>query len=542
MKALQGAPRLFRLSLRLDRIKIPLWIILTVGIIALTIPQLMHAYSSEALRYLYATATAPSVVTRLLGGAITGPSMGEITVIETFLLAALMMALVNIFLVTRHTRKNEETGRSELVGSMLVGRQAMLTSALVLALLVNIVCSALIFGVYMMNDLPTAGAALYSVSLGLIGMTFAAVAGVTSQLFENTRGANGAASLVFGISFLLRGLGDAFGKLNENGVSVTTSFLSYFSPLGWSTNSKPFADNNWWLLLPFVICISALIGAAYYLLDRRDIGSAILKPKPGRLHAQPYLLSSLGVIWRTSRTAFIAWGISLVLLGASLGAIADEFKDLIAGNEEMQKMLATLGGGKDPADLMYAAIFTMTGIALSGFVLQIMTKMSSEESSGRLELTLSTKTSRLHWALMYILFALGGACIILVLTGIAAGISDGLISGDVAGKVSRLGRTILVYVPAIAIMVGVGMTLFGRLPRLFVALSWGVLGSCLLIFQLGVILKLPQWVIDISPFTHTPRVPSAAIEAAPLLYQSLVAFALIILGLWLFRNRDVITD
>lgn len=542
MNALKGSRRLFRLSLRLDRIKLPLWILLTVGLIALTIPQLLQAYGTEAQRIQYALATAPSVVTRLLGGAITGPSIGEITVIETFLLAVLMITLINIFLVTRHTRKNEETGRGELIGSMLVGRQAMLTSALTLALLVNVACSAFIYGVYVINDLGGSGALLYSISIGLIGMTFACVAALTSQLFENTRAANGAAALVFGAAFLLRGLGDAFGKVNEGGMSVTTSFLSYLSPLGWSTNAKPFAENNWWMLLPFVLCIFVLLTTAYYLLAKRDIGSSVIKPKPGKLHAPRWLLSTFGMVWRTSRTVFIAWGISLVLLGASLGAIADEFKDLIAGNEEMQKMLAAFGGGKDPTDLMYAAIFTIAGIALAGFALQVMTKMASEESSGRLELTLSTKAGRVRWALTYILFALGGTFVILLVTGITAGISDGLISGGVVEKVSRLATSILVYVPAVAIMIGVGIILFGKLPRYFVALSWGVLGVCLLVFQLGALLDLPQWVINISPFTHTPSVPSSAITPTPLLWQSLVAVVLIATGLYLFRNRDIITE
>lgn len=542
MNALKGSTRLFRLSLRLDRIKLPLWIVLTVGIIALTIPQLVQAYGTEELRVQYALATAPSVVTRLIGGAITGPSIGEITIIETFMMAALMIALINIFLVTRHTRKNEETGRSELVGSMLVGRQSMLASALFLALLVNIICSVLIYGVYVMNDLAGTGALIYSVSIGFIGMTFAAVAGLTSQLFENTRTANGVAALIFGASFFVRGLGDAFGKVNPDGISVTTSFVSYLSPLGWATNAKPFADNNWWMMALFLLCIILLIVSSFYLLNKRDIGSSILKPKLGRLHAPRWLLTNFGMIWRTSRTVFIAWGISLVLLGASLGAIADEFKDLIAGNEEMQQLLASFGGGKDPADLMYAAIFTITGIALSGFALQVMTKMASEESSGRLELVLSTKVGRIRWALTYVLFAFIGAFVILLLTGITAGISDGLISGGVTEKVSRLGRLILVYAPSVGIMIGVGMILFGRLPRYFISLAWGTLGACLLIFQLGALLNLPQWVMNISPFTHTPSVPSVAVQAAPLIYQSLTAVLFVVIGLWLFRQRDIITD
>lgn len=542
MKALKGTTRLLRLSLRIDRIKIPLWILLTVSIIAVSLPQLLDAYSSKAQQYQYAAATAPSAVTRLLSGAITGPSIGEITVIETFFLVALMLSLMNIFMITRHNRKNEETGRSELIGSMNVGRQAMLTSSLFLALIVNASCSVLIYLVFLGFDYPANGAAIFSVGFGLIGMTFACVSAVTSQLFENTRAASGAASLVFGIAFLLRGLGDAFGKVNADGMSVTTNLLSYASPLGWATNAKPFAANNWWMFIPFIFAIGGLITAAYILLDRRDIGSSIFTPKLGRSHAAPWVMSRFGLVWRTSRTVFISWAISFVLFGATMGAIAEEFKDLISGNEEMKKLLETLGGGNNPVDLMYSAIFTIAAIAIAGFAFQVLTRMNSEETSGRLELMLSTKVDRVRWALGYILYALGGAVIILFLTGLVAGAVDGIINTGFIDKSLRLGGSILVYVPAVAIMIGAGVLLFGRVPKYFVMMVWGILGATLLMFQLGTLLHLPQWLLDISPYTHTPGVPSAQVQFAPLLYQSLVALVLLAVGLWSFANRDITTE
>jgi ABC-2 type transport system permease protein len=541
MNAFTGTLQLVRLALRLDRFKLPLWILLTVGLIALTLPQLTQAYGSEAQRLQYAAVTAPSVVTRLLGGALTGPSMGEISVVETFLLAALMIALLNIFLVTRHTRKNEETGRGELIGSMAVGRQAMLTSALILALAVNIICGVLITWCLLNNGLPFEGSMAYAAGLSLLGLVFAGVAAAMAQMFETTRAANSAASLVFGLAFAIRGVGDALGTLQPGGFGVTTAALSYFSPLGWVTNIKPFSASGeqWGLLALLAGTAIALIFVAYVLLARRDFGGSLVSARPGRMYAKPTLLRPFGLVWRLNRTSLIAWLLALGAMGATTGAVAKEFESLIAGNEEMQKLLAQVGGGKEPSDIMFGAMFAIIGIALSAYCLQVLIRMHSEENSGRLGLYLSTAYSRIRWAGIYVMYTVATAVIILFVSGLATGITYGLINGSLASSLFRLGGSIMVYMPAVTIIVGLAVVLFGALPRFFVPAAWAALAACLLVYQLGAILDLPQWVMNISPFTHTPAVPATDIKLLPLAIQSAVAAGLLGLGLTLFRRRDL---
>ena len=54
--------------------------------------------------------------------------------------------------------------------------------------------------------------------------------------------------------------------------------------------------------------------------------------------------------------------------------------------------------------------------------------------------------------------------------------------------------------------------------------------------ELGEILKLPQWLLDVSPFTHVPAEPFAA---APLLWLGAAALVLGTLGFAAFRRRDL---
>jgi ABC-2 type transport system permease protein len=45
--------------------------------------------------------------------------------------------------------------------------------------------------------------------------------------------------------------------------------------------------------------------------------------------------------------------------------------------------------------------------------------------------------------------------------------------------------------------------------------------------------------MDLSPFTHTPRLPGAELTATPLVWLTALAAALIATGLAGFRRRDV---
>jgi ABC-2 type transport system permease protein len=66
-----------------------------------------------------------------------------------------------------------------------------------------------------------------------------------------------------------------------------------------------------------------------------------------------------------------------------------------------------------------------------------------------------------------------------------------------------------------------------------------VLAGFVLLGQLAEVLTLPHAVLDLSPFSHVPRVPGGTLHAAPLIWMSLGAFALIAAGLVALRRRDL---
>jgi ABC-2 type transport system permease protein len=66
-----------------------------------------------------------------------------------------------------------------------------------------------------------------------------------------------------------------------------------------------------------------------------------------------------------------------------------------------------------------------------------------------------------------------------------------------------------------------------------------VLVACFVIGFLGEVLKLPHWIIELSPFQHTPHLPAAGLTLTPLITMLAIAAALTTTGLIAFRRRDI---
>jgi ABC-2 type transport system permease protein len=82
------------------------------------------------------------------------------------------------------------------------------------------------------------------------------------------------------------------------------------------------------------------------------------------------------------------------------------------------------------------------------------------------------------------------------------------------------------------------IALFGLLPRLTTA-AWLFVVVVLLLSQLGTVLQLDQWVMDVSPFAHLPKLPGGQAPATPLIWLAGIAAVLTTAGLVGFRRRDV---
>jgi ABC-2 type transport system permease protein len=98
----------------------------------------------------------------------------------------------------------------------------------------------------------------------------------------------------------------------------------------------------------------------------------------------------------------------------------------------------------------------------------------------------------------------------------------------------------LSYLPGVLVVAAGAVAIIGLRP-LWSLLAWG--GVAFIFFQvmLGETLRLPDWIDSLSPFWHLPELPVQAFDPTPAVAELVLAAALVALGVWGFRRRDVAT-
>jgi ABC-2 type transport system permease protein len=525
-----GAGALVRLALRRDRVLLPIWLSVFVLMAWSSAVATIDLYPTTASRLSASGGINNTPALVALYGRIYDPSsIGEISLIKMTGMGAAMVALLAIVLVVRHTRADEEAGRLELVGAGVVGRRAPLAAALLLAGLANVVLGLLTALSLMAAGLDGSGSAAFGLAWMSTGLVFAGVAAVAAQLTTGGRASIGIASAALGAFYLLRAVGDTASAGGP-------TWLTWLSPIGWGQQVRPYAENRWWVLLLMLLFAAVASGAAFVLAARRDLGAGLLADRPGPAHGSARLGSAAGLAWRLQRGTLLGWTVAFAVLGAVLGGIVTSL-DSFLDTPQAADFIRKLGGASGLRDAFLAADLGFTSVAAAAYGIQATNRLRQEEDAGRAENVLAGAVGRLRWVAGHTMVALLGSAWLVLVAGTAAGIA---FSGSI-GDWSQFGRVLgaaLVQIPAAWVLTGLVVAGFGLLPR-FTALGWSALVAFLLVGEFGPLLDLPRAVLDLSPFSHTPRLPGAAFTATPLVGLVLVAAALLAAGLAAVRRRDL---
>jgi ABC-2 type transport system permease protein len=529
---LAGTGALARLAFRRDRIFLPAWVYVITAAIASNSYSLNKLYPTAAARADLAVSGGRNPALVFLYGRLWGDSLGAVSAWRYGVWAAIFAALMSVFLVVRHTRADEEAGRLELVGSAAVGRLAALTAGLLVALAANAALAVLLVVVLIVLGLPVAGSVAFALVITTCGLAFAAIAALAAQLAAGARPARGIAIGVLGAAYLLRAVGDASGA---GGVS----WLTWLSPLGWTEMLRPYTEDRWWVLALPLALTAAATAAAYVLAVLRDHGAGLLPDRPGRATASAWLRSPFGLAWRLQRGTLYGWAAGFAFTFAASGAAAKGIGSLLGGSAQLRNAFTRLGGQAGITDAYLAAIMSLGGLAAAAYATSAVLRLRTEETGGQAETLLATATSRTRWGLSHIAVAVVGTAVLLAVAGVAAGLGYGLRTGSAGPEVARLLGAAMAQLPASLAVAAAAVLLFGLLPRASVAGAWTVVGVLVLIALFGQVLQLSQPILDVSPFTHVPKLPGAAVTAGPLLWLSLAVLALVATGLAALRRRDI---
>ena len=530
MSSLAGTAALVRLALRRDRIVLVVFVVVLVVMVAASASATVKLYPSGVSRVEAAGAVNSSTATLAMYGPIhDATSIGALSTFKVGIMGAVAVAVLALFLVVRHTRTEEETGRLELLGATVVGRRAPLTAALLVAGGASVVAGVGTALGLVAVGMPVAGSLLMGVGVACLGVVFAAVAGVTAQLSKSARSAAGLAGAALGVGYLVRAIGDASAG---NGLG----WVSWLSPVGWWQQTRPYAGDRWWvlaLLLGVTIAVSVL---AYVLAARRDFAAGLLPDRPGPATAAASLRSPLALAWRLHRGAFFAWAAVFVAVGLVVGGLAANVGSFLT-SPQAKDLITKLGGEQGIRDAFLAVELGMAGVMASVYGLQAAMRLRSEESALRAEPVLATAVGRVKWAWSHLTIALVGSATLLVVVGASAGLVGAMQMGD-SGQFGRIVVAALVQIPAVWLIVGIVVAAFGLVPRLIV-LGWVALAGFVLLGEFGALFNLSRVIIDISPFAHVPRMPGGDFAVAPMLWLTAIAAGLIFMGLAGFRRRDV---
>ncbi len=525
-----GTGHLVRLILRRDRVVLPLWIVLLCVIPVSYVDSFNSLYPTAESRRQYADNAG--FVT--LYGQLSGTSLGEFITWRVGFVPV-MVGLISLLMVIRHTRVEEETGRAELVRSSVVGRHAGLAAALVTTFGANLLLGVLLALGMASQDLPVAGSVAIGLEFAVSGWIFAAVGAVAAQLGPSAGTARGIAVAVLGVAYVFRAAGDTS---DHSGGPLW--WLSWLSPIGWSQRIRPYGGDHWWLVLLCVAFTAALVAAAVALSVRRDVGSGLLPPRPGPAEGTPGLSTPLALAWRLQRALLAGWVAGFALLGVLFGGVAEGVGEMLRDDPDVQEVFARMGGSGGVIDSYFAGVMTIVGLVAAAYAVQATLRLRAEETSGRAEPVLATATSRLEWAASHLVFGLLGPAVTLVTAGLAAGLTYGAAVGDVGREVPRLLGASLVQLPAVWVLAAIAIAFFGLLPRLSAA-AWGPPLICLAIGLIGAGVQLDQWVLDISPFNHLPRLPGEFVSASSLIVLLVIAAGIALAGLAGLRRRDLPT-
>jgi ABC-2 type transport system permease protein len=517
-----GVSSLLQLALRRDRVRLSVWIAVLTLMMVYAPNAVKLAYPEQAQR-LARVNLLKTPAGMMLGGPMFGGNetdLGAMMANELMLTLIIAASILAIGTVIRHTRAEEEIGIAELVLSSVVGRYARTFAALIVVGGVNAVLA-----VTMTLAMASTGFAIVdtaAMSLGITGvaMVFGAVAAVTAQLWRQSRTATGAAMAALAVAALVRGIGDVI----DNSGSV----VSWLSPIAWAQQMRAFVDLRWWPFAMLVALTIALMALAAWLESRRQYDAGVIPSTGEKPNARP-IAGVFGLHLTLQRGQTIGWTVGLFLSGLAFGSMTKSLLDAAKDNPLLARMLAAQGN-----DGVYTTMTQFLAAAASAYVVGAVLRLSNDEQSGLAEAVLAGAVSRWRWLLTAVASAVVGSVVLLFFAGLGNGLGAGLTLGEPA-TIAKLTLAGLAYVPAMAVIaaaaalaVAVRHAWIGWLAVTFVVTS----------LYLGALLRLPRWLIDLSPVGRT-TVPTD-VPVVALTVMVVVAAALTFLAGWIYRSRDAI--
>jgi len=507
-----------------------IWLVILAGISLAVAGVFQDLYGTAVERIVMAETMSNPAMIAMIGPVygLDNYTNGVMYAQMMLLFSILAVAAMNIFLVVRHTRKDEESGRIELIRSLPVGRLSYLGGTVIVCLIVNVLLALITgFGLYSLNleSMDFAGSLAYGVALGVSGIFFGAIAALFVQASSTSRGAISYSFIFLGAAYIIRAIGD-----------VSAPALSYISPLGIVLKTETYASNYIWPIIVLITLSAIVFIFAFYLNSIRDLGAGLIAAKPGKSEASKFLQTPFGLSLRLLKGTIIGWAVTMFILGISYGTVFGDIENFLSGSELMQQIFL----GNDAfsfAEQFLSTLMVISALLITIPTLIVLLKLRGEEKKGRLENIYAKKVSRNTMLTNYLFLSFVTSILMTILFifglwGAAYASMEEPISFMIVFKAG------MSYLPAIWLMIAGAVVLISFIPKR-TNFIWVLLGAFFYISYIGKIMGIPDSVINATPFGAIPKIPVENLSWIPLVILTAISIVMIVVGFFGYNERDM---
>ncbi|MFJ6154302.1 ABC transporter permease [Micromonospora profundi] len=502
---------------------------LTACLPALVASTYTSVMADPAAAESIAKLAANPAIRTLFGEPIALDQAGGFTVWRVGTFVAVLLAAWAIVATTRITRGEEDAGRWDILLAGQLPLPAVVARHLAAVMILPVVSGGAVTTVLLLAGTDPVGAAVHGAGIGLLGLFFVAVAGLTAQVFPARSTATRTAVAVLGAGLLARMIGDGLTEL---------AWLRWLSPFGLLARSEPYEQNR---LLPLLILLAATVVLAYAAVaaaGHRDVRGGLVAATDGRRPRVALLSSVEAFAVRRMLRPLTGWALGIGAYYLLIGFTTMSVTDLLAGNPALADEAARAGfTGLGAVEGFTATLFALLALPVGGFTAVRMSAFVTAENSHHLTLLTAQPVLRLRLLAAELIATTGGAVALVTVAGLAVWTGIIATEGDLSLFAALAGAWNTL--PIVLLSLGAATLAAGWVSRVTAfAGSLPATGGFLLLVIADSI-DATGWVRQLSPFAHLAPVPLTSIDWTTTLIMTSVAVILAIAGTMGYRRRDL---
>jgi ABC-2 type transport system permease protein len=484
--------------------------------------------SEEELQALSEMVGVPAF--EALAGRYVAPHTVEGLTLSRWGMFGILAAVWGMLAAVKLLRGAEEAGHVEPLRAGAIGPRGLLASALAALFTTHLVFMVAIGLGHTAGGMDPATAWAAGGAIALLTSCFATGAALSSQLAASRRGAVGAVGTALGIALGLRVL--AAGSTIPDWVWWTT-------PFGWIGFLHEVDQARGRVFLGFGLLLALLL-VATFVTARRDLHAGRLGGEVDTPRRSPRRVGGqLGLAVRLTAAPARTWGLIVGIVGAVFGLLSRDFAEAAAALPATIAVVEQMGivGLDTPAGIVAWTFSMFVALLVAVFVAGQLAAIREEEATWRIEHLLARPVGRLRWLVTRMLIVAVAAVAIAVVGGLVSWIATVVVDVPITFVDGLLAG--LNVVPVGLLVLGVGVGLFGLMPRLAAQLTYGLVVGAFALDFVGSLLDLPAWALELSPFRHLASVPAVDIDLGAALVMLIGGVVTATFGVLAFRRRDL---